>query len=122
MSRSIRTLTIQTVDVSPTAALLLCLRSVMAQWRGSTVVIPDPSQGAIAQIDRSADIAAPVSRPSRTERIGFCMRRRVSSILRESWRSGKTVATSGDDRRTSLVKIKNPKYSQMEGREELFER
>jgi len=27
-----------------------------------------------------------------------------------------------DDRRSSWVKIKNPNYSQLEGREELFER
>jgi len=27
-----------------------------------------------------------------------------------------------DDRRSSWVKVKNPNYSQMEGREDLFER
>ena len=35
------------------------------------------------------------------------------------WRDGGYVA---DDRRSSWVKIKNPNYSQIEGREELFER
>ena len=32
-----------------------------------------------------------------------------------------TVRATGDDRRSSWVKIKNPSYSQIEGREELFD-
>jgi len=35
------------------------------------------------------------------------------------WKAGQYVAS---DRRSSWVKIKNPKYSQIEGREDLFER
>jgi hypothetical protein len=35
------------------------------------------------------------------------------------WKDGSYIA---DDRRSSWVKIKNPNYSQIEGREELFER
>jgi ATP-dependent DNA ligase len=35
------------------------------------------------------------------------------------WKSGQYVAS---DRRSSWVKIKNPTYSQVDGREELFER
>jgi ATP-dependent DNA ligase len=35
------------------------------------------------------------------------------------WTAGRYVA---DNRRSSWVKIKNPRYSQAEGREELFER
>jgi ATP-dependent DNA ligase len=34
------------------------------------------------------------------------------------WKAGRYVA---DNRRSSWVKIKNPNYSQAEGREELFE-
>ena len=34
------------------------------------------------------------------------------------WKDGRYIA---DDRRSSWVKIKNPNYSQIEGREELFE-
>jgi hypothetical protein len=50
------------------------------------------------------------------------MRKLASSSLRESSRSGKTAGTFADDRRSSWVKIKNLTYSQIEGREELFER
>jgi len=35
------------------------------------------------------------------------------------WKDGSYVA---DDRRSTWVKIKNPQYPQIEGREELFER
>jgi len=35
------------------------------------------------------------------------------------WKDGSYIA---DNRRSSWVKIKNPNYSQIEGREELFER
>jgi bifunctional non-homologous end joining protein LigD len=35
------------------------------------------------------------------------------------WKGGLYIA---DDRRSSWVKVKNPNYSQLEGREELFER
>src|SRR5215813_7198548 len=35
------------------------------------------------------------------------------------WKDGSYIA---DDRRSSWVKVKNPQYSQIEGREELFER
>ena len=37
------------------------------------------------------------------------------------WRSGKPAANIADNRRSSWIKIKNPEYSQMEGRSELFE-
>jgi len=35
------------------------------------------------------------------------------------WKDGRYIA---DDRRGSWVRVKNPNYSQLEGREELFER
>src|SRR5262245_59473984 len=79
-----------------------------------------PSKGATAETDRPAEVTALVPRPSRTGRP--YMRKRASSTSKESWRSGKTAATLLTIRRSSWVKIKNPNYSQIQGREELFER
>jgi len=51
------------------------------------------------------------------------MRRTAKSVVAQRPEAGQNPHHEvADDRRSSWTKIKNPQYSQVEGREELFER